>query len=80
MRTTLNLDDDVLMAVKERARREGRSAGEVLSELARQALTGSVPPRSDEPESFAGFRPFRRTGGQPVTNDIVNQLRDEEGV
>ncbi|HUP25435.1 MAG TPA: antitoxin, partial [Thermoanaerobaculia bacterium] len=38
MRTTLDIADDVLLAVKERARRERRSAGEVLSDLARQAL------------------------------------------
>ncbi|WP_345612096.1 ribbon-helix-helix protein, CopG family [Pseudonocardia adelaidensis] len=43
MRTTVNLDDDVLLAVQERARRERRSVGEVLSELARQALTEGVP-------------------------------------
>jgi hypothetical protein len=36
VRTTLSLDDDVLLAVKERARRENRTAGEVLSDLARQ--------------------------------------------
>ncbi|MCP4661767.1 MAG: antitoxin, partial [bacterium] len=30
MRTTLSIADDVLFAVKDRARRENRSAGEVL--------------------------------------------------
>ncbi|HET9901279.1 MAG TPA: ribbon-helix-helix protein, CopG family, partial [Actinomycetes bacterium] len=44
MRTTLNVDDDVLLAVQERARREKRSAGEVLSDLVRQALTGQHQP------------------------------------
>lgn len=39
MRTTLSIDDDVLRAVKERARRESRTAGEVISDLAREALT-----------------------------------------
>jgi hypothetical protein len=43
MRTTLAIDDDVLHAVKERARREKRTAGEVLSDLARQALTRPTP-------------------------------------
>ncbi len=38
MRTTLNLDDDVLRAVKEIAKLRGSTAGEVLSELARAAL------------------------------------------
>jgi hypothetical protein len=43
MRTTLSLDDDVLLAVKGRVRRERRSVGAVLSELARQALTARQP-------------------------------------
>jgi hypothetical protein len=41
MRTTLKLDDDVFRAVKELARLQGRTAGEVLSELARTALDAS---------------------------------------
>ena len=39
MRTTLDIADDVLQAAKERARREGKTAGEVISDLARRALT-----------------------------------------
>ena len=37
MRTTLDIEDDVLLAAKELARRSGSSAGQVLSRLARQA-------------------------------------------
>ena len=33
MRTTLNIDDDLLIAVKEVAKRESRSAGAVISGL-----------------------------------------------
>ncbi len=40
MRTTLNLDDDVLRAAKELAALSGRTLGEVLSDLARAALSG----------------------------------------
>ena len=44
MRTTLDIDDDVLASAKEIARREKKTAGQVLSELARRALTqGSAP-------------------------------------
>lgn len=78
MRTTLRLDDDVLLAVKERARRERRTAGEVLSDLARQALTGS---RIGEPEpnapGFCGFSPFPPRGGT-VSNALIDELRDAE--
>jgi hypothetical protein len=39
MRTTLNLDDDVVIAAKELATGEHRSLGAVISDLARRGLT-----------------------------------------
>ena len=78
MRTTLNIEDDVLYAVKERARREKRTAGEVLSELAREALTGRHG--ADviaEGESFFGFDPLPHRG-PAVSNALIEELRDEE--
>ncbi|MBM3266039.1 MAG: antitoxin [Candidatus Sericytochromatia bacterium] len=78
MRTTLNIDDDVLAAAKERARRERRSAGEVLSELARRGLTASTGgPGDGEGEAFFGFRPLRRRTGTIVTTELIDRLRDE---
>lgn len=81
MRTTLSLDDDILYAVKERARRENRTAGQVLSDLARQALTQqqSAAPGSGQQEGFFGFEPFERRG-PAVSNAFVDRLRDEEAV
>lgn len=38
MRTTLNIDDDALSAAEELARREGKSAGQFISGLIREAL------------------------------------------
>jgi hypothetical protein len=38
MRTTLNIDDDVLQAAREIAKRERRSVGAVISDLIRKAL------------------------------------------
>ncbi len=85
MRTTLNLADDVLFAVKERSRREKRSAGEVLSDLAREALTASG--RRDlgrrgagevaEPESFYGFEPLPHRG-PAISNELIDRLREDE--
>ncbi|MGQ0744887.1 MAG: CopG family transcriptional regulator [Acidimicrobiales bacterium] len=77
MRTTLRLDDDVLIAVKERARRENRSAGEVLSDLARVALTR--PPGSDtnpSDDTFFGFHPLP-SRGQLVSNALIDELRED---
>ena len=78
MRTTLDLADDVLLAVKERARREKRSAGEVLSDLAREALTGGR--RAEEVaagESFYGFEPFS-SRGKAVSNALLDELREDD--
>lgn len=80
MRTTLSLDDDVLLAVKERARRENRTAGEVLSDLARQALTQQQSAdRYTATQSFYGFEPFTHRG-PAVSSALVDRLRDEEAV
>jgi|SRR5665213_3730548 len=84
MRTTLDIDPEVLQAAKELARRDGRTAGEVLSDLARAGLRAAMaaPCSAGQykvPSSFFGFRPFSPRG-TPVTNDIVNKLRDESGV
>jgi len=43
MRTTLDLDDDVLTAVKALAAHRGRTAGQVLSEVARLGLAANRP-------------------------------------
>lgn len=84
MRTTLNVADDVLFAVKERARREKRSAGEVLSDLARDALTGGAGDRHRggvdevaEPDSFYGFEPLPHRG-PAVSNELIDRLREDE--
>jgi hypothetical protein len=78
MRTTLDLADDVLLAVKERARRENRSAGEVLSDLAREALTRRQDADASDPgESFFGFEPVPPRGGV-VSNELIECLRDEK--
>jgi predicted transcriptional regulator len=75
MRTTLNLDDDILGAAHELAKRQKRTAGQVISDLVRQALnTSNAALPADEP--FLGFRPFP-SRGVLVTNDVVNQLREE---
>lgn len=77
MRTTLDIADDVLAAAKERARRENKTAGEVISELARAALTapqmGGLKVR--EPQAHYGIRPFPKRGNL-VTNEQVDKLRE----
>jgi hypothetical protein len=76
MRTTLDLDDDVLASAKEIARREKKTAGQVLSELARKGLTqGDQGAGRGKATSF-GFTPFASRGIK-VTNELIRKLRDE---
>ena len=78
MRTTLDIADDVLQAAKERARREGKSAGQVVSELARCALTGCPVERTAKAsQARFGFQPFPKRGGI-VTNEIIDTLREDD--
>jgi hypothetical protein len=75
MRTTLDLDEDVLQAAKELADTYGITAGKMLSNLARKALTptGPVP----KVRNGVPLLP-RRTGQEIMTMKLVNELRDEE--
>jgi len=74
MRTTLDIDEDVLLAAKEIARERKTTAGRVLSDLVRQALNTRV----STVETVDGFPvlPLRPDAGV-VTLELVNKLRDE---
>jgi hypothetical protein len=77
MRTTLDIDDDLMRAAKEMARREKLSTGQVVSRLLRLGLTRGE--RREAGQGVAGFRPFP-AGDRVVTNDDVDALRDAEGI
>jgi hypothetical protein len=72
VRTTLSLDEDVLVAAKELALAERRSLGAVVSELARRGLT---PARVDA----EGGLPVVRVpaGSPPITPEMVRRALDE---
>ena len=74
MRTTLDIEDDVLSVVKELAQREHSSAGQVISRLARMALTARMDSGRAAP-AVGGFRPLPARGAL-VGNDLVNALRE----
>lgn len=78
MRTTLDIDTDVLDAAKERARVERKTTGQVVSELLRRALTTPAgPPVVREAPAVYGFRPFP-AGERVVTNAQIDALRDDD--
>lgn len=74
MRTTLKIDDDVLAAARALSEAQHKSLGEVVSELARKALT----PEQAAPKYRNGVPLLpMRPGARPVTLELVNELRDE---
>ncbi len=73
MRTTLDIDDDLLRAAKSLARAQGKSLGRVLSGLARRGL---------EPRKGAaarrGFPVFTVSReAPPLTLEIVRKAEEE---
>jgi hypothetical protein len=72
MRTTLEIDDDVVAAARELAAGERRSLGSVISELARRGLT----PARVEAE---GELPVIRVppGAPAMTPEMVRRALDE---
>ena len=77
MRTTLDIEEDVLQAVEEIAWREKKTARQVNSALARHALTASRTTQAVRaPRPVHVFRPFPSRGGV-VTNELIDSLRDD---
>jgi len=74
MRTTLDIDDDVLQAAKELARAHGKTAGQIVSGLARQALEPAVVRRV---RNGVPVLPRRSAGRPRPTMKLVNELRDD---
>lgn len=74
MRTTLDIDDDVLQAAKELAALRGVTAGQVVSELARRALSPSGTPRL---RNGVPLLPRRPAGRLRPTMKLVNDLRED---
>lgn len=79
MRTTLDIDDDVLQAAKELAAKEKRSAGAVISELARRGFHVAPDARKESPRTRNGV-PLLPSRGEQVTLSHVRTILDEEGI
>jgi hypothetical protein len=75
MRTTLDIDDEILLTVKQIAQQQKTTAGSVVSRLLRESL---------EPKSFAiEYRDGvpvlpRRPNAPVVTTELVNRLLNED--
>jgi hypothetical protein len=75
MRTTLDIDEDVLNAANELAARRKTTAGKIISDLARQALT-----RRSDADHLAvrdGF-PVLPSTGKRITVEFIDKLLEED--
>ena len=72
MRTTLNLDDDVLHVAKQLARQRGKTVGQMISELARQALESKAVPKMRNGVPLL----VPKADAKKPHLALVNQLRD----
>ena len=82
MRTTLDIDDDILAAAKDLAKAEGRTMGQIISELARRGLTQprfAGQPGLAEPAAhfeMDAWPTFPRRDGPPVTSEMIERIED----
>ena len=75
MRTTLEIDDDVMQAARELARFKNQGIGQAISDLARRGL---VPDESPVVELRNGIPVWtHRPGAVTVTSEMVRNLEDE---
>ena len=74
MRTTIEIDDDILSMAREMAKQQNKTMGQVVSALARQALASRVG--SGVRNGVPLFSPLEIS--RSVTMEMVNRLRDEE--
>jgi hypothetical protein len=73
MRTTLDIEEDVLLAVKQLAHQRHEPAGRVMSELVRKTLMPNVKGRERNGVPLFPVKP----GAALVTLELVNRIRDE---
>ncbi len=81
MRTTLDIDDDILQAAKELAERENKTAGQVLSDLARRGILCRNSHDEDNSNDalfvIKDGLPVFRSRGRIVTNEMVERIQQE---
>jgi hypothetical protein len=84
MRTTLDLDFDILTALKERAAFESSSLGKVASKLIKQALLAKPESQDSrlQPKERNGIQLIQRTHPpkDPITMARIQAIADEEGI
>ncbi len=76
MRTTLEIDDDVMEAAKQMARLKNQGVGRAISDLARRGLMPDSVPTVEIRNGIPVWT--HKAGAVPITSELVRNLADEE--
>lgn len=74
MRTTLEIDDDLVQVARRLAQQSGTTMGRVISQLVRKAIELKSAPRMQDGVLLFDLKPVARKPGMA----LVNRLRDGE--
>lgn len=75
MRTTVDIDDDMMRATRAVARQRRITLGQAISAQLRKSFEPSGEATTD---TYRGFKVLPRRGlTEPITLELVNRLRDE---
>lgn len=83
MRTTLDIDDDVLFAAKELAIKQRKTAGKIVSEIFRRGMhIGSPAPalKKGQPYALKNGIPILPSRGELVTTEHVQEVMTKENL
>ncbi len=82
MRTTLDIDPDVLETAKEIARKTRTTAGKVISDLARRGFYGAESTVTEPPGGYQDRNgvPVLPPTGSLVSESTIRKIRDSEGI
>ena len=80
MRTTLDIEQDVLQAAKETAEHERSTAGKVISKWARAGFASLNNGGKTKPMKFRNGIPQFPSRGVIITMEHIQKIMDEEGI
>lgn len=78
MRTTIDIDEDVLQGAKERAATDGTTAGRVISDWARSGFF--IGRDQSKKKRILNGVPLLPSRGKIVSMKLIQEIMDEEGI
>jgi len=82
MRTTINIERDILETAKEIAKKEGKTTGTVISEMARRGFYAGVTAVAEDtaPYRLQDGVPILPPTGSLVSEESIRRIRDVEDI